>query len=343
MPEFELFSVAISQDAPCGPDCEYDNDFLELTQAVAGKPEQQFGDTVIAAVPPDWREVDRLAQALLARTRDLRVVGWLTLANTHLEGATALAAGLKLVHSLCEQFWDEVHPRLVVDGEADSFLRMSAITAFSGSEFSGEDKLLQALRKSVLLKAPLSLSFRDFESVLSGDAQAPITEEQLGAALRSAQASGADAELAAVNDAYESLQALRRLLDERISIEDRPDLERLESALKTVTRGIRRFGSSADDAGEADAADAGAAATALDAGGIAFVAGVIRSREDARRALERVCEYLEQHEPSNPAALFARRAQRMLNMPFLDIMRELAPDAVSHVEMVTGAVRNEDS
>ena len=35
--------------------------------------------------------------------------------------------------------------------------------------------------------------------------------------------------------------------------------------------------------------------------------------------------------------MFARRAQRMLNMSFLDIMRELSPDSMSHLEMLTGA------
>jgi len=55
------------------------------------------------------------------------------------------------------------------------------------------------------------------------------------------------------------------------------------------------------------------------------------------RALERVCVYLEKNEPSNPAGLFVRRAQRLLNMPFLEIMREMSPDSMSHLEMLTGA------
>ncbi|HQH28946.1 MAG TPA: hypothetical protein PLP17_16255, partial [Oligoflexia bacterium] len=72
-------------------------------------------------------------------------------------------------------------------------------------------------------------------------------------------------------------------------------------------------------------------------GGASAAPGTIQSRDDCRRALDRVCEYLERHEPSNPASLFARRAQRMLNMQFLDIMRELSPEAISHLEMLTGA------
>ena len=72
MIDFDRFVEPIAGDNACGPDCEYDNDFLALSQATAGKPEQQFGDTVIPAVDPDWREVDSLATAMLERTRDLR-------------------------------------------------------------------------------------------------------------------------------------------------------------------------------------------------------------------------------------------------------------------------------
>ena len=64
--------------------------------------------------------------------------------------------------------------------------------------------------------------------------------------------------------------------------------------------------------------------------------GEIRSREDVRRALERICEYLERYEPSNPAALFARRAERMLDKGFLDIMRELSPDNMHHLQTLMG-------
>ena len=46
MVDFERFVEPIDAESPCGPDCEYDNEFLALSQAVVGKPEQQFGDTV---------------------------------------------------------------------------------------------------------------------------------------------------------------------------------------------------------------------------------------------------------------------------------------------------------
>ena len=64
--------------------------------------------------------------------------------------------------------------------------------------------------------------------------------------------------------------------------------------------------------------------------------GVINSREDASRALERVCEWIERNEPSNPAPLLIRRAQRLMSKSFIDIIRDLAPDGLREVEKLAG-------
>ena len=335
MTDFDRFLAPIDGASPCGPDLEYDNEFLALTQAVAGKPEQQFGDTVIPAGEPDWREIERLAGALMARTKDLRVVASYTLANTHLHGVTDFAAGLKLALGLCEQFWETLHPRIEVDGENDPYLRMNAIAEFSVAEFSAENRLIQALRKSSLVKQPMALTFRDAELAFNKAPEATYSLEQISPTLTDALAAG-NTDIAAVIDAYSSYKALRALLDERVSVAEAPDMDRLDGVLKPVAQGFERLRQSSDTESAADdetvAAD-GAVSVVRGAGG----SGVVQNREDARRALDRVCEYLERNEPSNPASLFARRAQRLLSMPFLDIMRELSPDSMSHLEMLTGA------
>ncbi len=334
MIDFEQFAQPLDGESPCGPDCEYDNDFLALAQAVAGKPEQQFGDTIIPAELPDWRQVDALARDLLGRTRDLRVIAWLTLANTWLHGVSAFTAGLRLVLQLCREQWDGVHPRIEIDGETDAYLRMNAIGSFSGSEFSGEDKLIQALRATVLVRQPLTLSYRDAELAFEKAPEATYTLGQVESALRDALASGNE-EVRSVIEAFSTFQELAALVAEKANIEERPDLERLESILKTVANGVAAIVASMDGAAaDGDVSEGDAQGTVTSSAG--GVSGAIQSREDVRRALDRVVDYLERAEPSNPAALFAKRAQRMLNMPFMDIMRELSPDSMSHLEMLTG-------
>ncbi len=64
--------------------------------------------------------------------------------------------------------------------------------------------------------------------------------------------------------------------------------------------------------------------------------GEIRTREDAVRMLDRVCSYLERQEPSNPAPLFIRRAQRLMTKSFLEIVKDLMPDSLSNLEKLAG-------
>jgi type VI secretion system protein ImpA len=64
--------------------------------------------------------------------------------------------------------------------------------------------------------------------------------------------------------------------------------------------------------------------------------GTIASRDDALRMLDRVCEWIERNEPSHPAPLLIRRAQRLMTKSFVEIIRDLAPDGMSQVQMLAG-------
>ncbi|MFN6996283.1 MAG: type VI secretion system protein TssA, partial [Aquincola tertiaricarbonis] len=97
------------------------------------------------------------------------------------------------------------------------------------------------------------------------------------------------------------------------------------------------------DSGGADAAQADGAA-AVDGGGAAptgaaprrGLSGTVATRDDAIRASDMVCDFLERTEPTNPAPLLLRRARRMINRNFLQLMKELAPDALAEVARVMG-------
>jgi type VI secretion system protein ImpA len=54
------------------------------------------------------------------------------------------------------------------------------------------------------------------------------------------------------------------------------------------------------------------------------------------RTLGSVCEWIERHEPSNPAPLLIRRAQRLMSKSFIDLVRDLAPDGLTQLERIAG-------
>ena len=80
-----------------------------------------------------------------------------------------------------------------------------------------------------------------------------------------------------------------------------------------------------------------AAPTRRGGGGV----GSIENRQDAVRAINLVCAYLERWEPTNPAQLLLRRAERLIDKNFLQLVRDLAPDAVNDVARILGV--NPDS
>ena len=71
--------------------------------------------------------------------------------------------------------------------------------------------------------------------------------------------------------------------------------------------------------------------------GNALVAdGRISSRSQALHAMDAVCAYLEFAEPTNPAQLLLKRARRLIDKNFLELMKELAPDALNDVAKIMG-------
>jgi type VI secretion system protein ImpA len=69
---------------------------------------------------------------------------------------------------------------------------------------------------------------------------------------------------------------------------------------------------------------------------IAAVPGIIASRDDVVRALDRVLDYYRAHEPSSPVPLLVQRAKRLVPLSFLDAMRELAPAGLKELQAVAG-------
>lgn len=332
----------VSEDDPCGPDLEYDNDFLALTQAAAGKPETQFAP----AEPPDWRAVRSGAEDINGRTRDLRVANLLLRARLRLEGFAVLAPSLRLFEALLTGWWDELHPRL---DDGDAFARVNIL-----NELTSLDATLGDVRASLVLndRGIGQISVRDIEIAMGNlaarDDEYPPPRGQIENMLADAVA-GYPHLATQATAAVEALDALLACLQVRLNYGEVPDFSALRSMLEGVVAVSPRPASidaAADDLagmlsdlGIAQDGDAGHDAPAAaprrgrSAGG---GLGSIESRADAVRAIEAVCAYLEKHEPTNPAADLLRRAQRLIDRNFLQLVREFAPDAVGEVARMLG-------
>ena len=95
--DVERLLEPVSEESPCGPNLEYDDLFISFEDAARGKAEQQYGETIIPAEEPDWREVRRLGVDLLSRTKDLRVGCLLARSLLETDGLPAFAEALVLI------------------------------------------------------------------------------------------------------------------------------------------------------------------------------------------------------------------------------------------------------
>jgi type VI secretion system protein ImpA len=66
------------------------------------------------------------------------------------------------------------------------------------------------------------------------------------------------------------------------------------------------------------------------------LSGQITTNQDVHKALDMIITYYEQNEPSSPVPLLLKRAKRLVGKTFVDIIRNISPDAMTQVKMVSG-------
>lgn len=340
MDEFDIgvdWLSPVSDTEPSGRNTEYDTKFAELETAAIATQEQQYGDTVIAGQDPDWPRVLRLASELSQQTRDLRVLLLMTRALTRLHGLPGMLYGIRSVHSSSREFWESLHPQLEIDDEQDPQMRFSALCNFGDSEGLAAD-----LRQSVVLSSHLGIfTVRDLERLLESGAievdGTTVTDTQLAQIVDELRKSGNTQALDLPTQITEEINALNRIYQERLDSEYQPDFSVLLRPLQKIIRMLddETPASAIASTSNADGQSSGKMAQGGDDQAVKGI-GSIQSRRDAVRQLELICRYFEINEPTNPAPFLIRRAMKIMEMNFMDILKDMAPDGLNQASFITG-------
>jgi type VI secretion system protein ImpA len=324
----------LSPDSPCGENLEYDPAFGELERAARGKEEQSLGDSVVAAEPPDWRDVRKRCLDLFERTLDLRVAVYLARALLSTDGLAGFAEGLSLVRALLERYWSCVHPQLDPDDDNDPTFRVNTIVTLCdrtatlatlqdaplvSSRAMGRFGLRQILIASGELATP------------AGDHEAAPDQATINAAFMDADAAEVQATADSVTRSMGDVAAIDACLMEQAGSAHAPDLSPLQDALKHMQTILNSHVAQpvTDTAAAAAAGQPGAAP-------VRAASGEITSREDAVRMMDKISQYFERTEPSSPVPLLMKRARRLVSMNFIDILKDMAPDGVSQAASIGG-------
>ena len=351
--DVEKLLADVSPDEPCGPDLSYDPDYLALFRDAEGTKSQSMGDAVIEGAEPNWREVAQSATELLARSKDLNVALLLTAASLAQRGLPGLAEGIKLVKGLCEKHWDHFHPQLDPDDGNDPLERMNLIAALNAP--IGQDGDLFQFRRR-LREAPLANSrqlgtFALRHHLMATGAISPGPDDQAptSATIDGAFAASEPEEVLKVADAaQEAAEASKELdnwLTSKVGAGSMCDLKPWHDALKEVARlvddqvaklGLRT--PTADDSNaEAAPSETQAASGAAPPAGVSVaIPGAINTREDVVKTLGKIMDYYQKAEPSSPVPILLHRARRLATMSFVDIIKDLSPDAMNQINVVGG-------
>lgn len=359
----------ISEDAPCGENLEYDLTFMQMLQHSRGKAEQQFGETLIPAQEPNWRQVEKCAVELLACSKDLRVMLLLAQAWTAQRGLAGYADGVTLICEALERYWQPLLPPLSLDGESDPLMRINLLR-----ELGDNFELAKLLRRSLFVRdAGQSLTFADAIAALDG---AAATADYPGgpARLSVVLQRGLDDHEGHTRVIKNALERIIYLLRTHLGDAALPDMHGILAALYTLSRQQAALPSSgkADlpsdfseenahassspgyhsgehassppyvSQGEARECPPDAAAPVGQACPPRQREAGIHTRDEAYQSLEKVKRYFMQYESSHPAPLMIARIQRLMSQDFMAIVRNLAPEAAGQLEQFFGCEHHKE-
>ncbi len=324
----------VTEDSPCGENLEYDGRFLEMEQATEGSPEHMMGDENLPAEEPDWKKAKELALSLLNETRDLRVAVQLTRALAHTDGFSGVEEGLALIREYLERYWDCLHPQLDPEEDNDPTFRLNTLETLDDP-----GAFVSAVKEIPLVEAKGigHFTLHDVEAATNGENE-ELKPELIAAAFHEADPESLQQTREHIDSAAEHLQAIRKLLAEKVDPELVPPFKKLTGLYEHLQDTFSRFEPAA-------AQDTGVSGSAAATGGDLAVSPPVkgfRSREEIARTLEQMCEYFERHEPTSPVPLLLQRAKRLMTMNFIELVEELANDGSHQAANSLGMKSEED-
>jgi type VI secretion system protein ImpA len=330
--QFAELKQPLSSDAPCGEDLE-DSQLLASFDAF-----RLFGQSVPLNPAPVWRDLEAKSRAAMERSKDFRLLAHFGAAVLRTEGLPAFLGSLGVAAQWLDQYWAQVYPRV----DEDAILRKNVLNSFADRM-----AVVDGVRRLPIVRHPQlgAFSLRDFE-IATGQLPTPEGEEAPDAdRMHAAFAASPVEELTTLqSSAVAALDALKRIeskMREEGGSEAAPTFDPLVSQLVQLQRIVTQ--ALAVHPGVADAAtpvDDSAAATAGVQTPRSGSLHAINSRQDAIRALDAVAAWFRQNEPSSPIPLFIERAKRLVAKDFLEVLADIAPDALEQARSA-GGVRDQ--
>jgi type VI secretion system protein ImpA len=344
----------IADGNPCGEDFTYHPSLQNLETISRGKSKTQFDPSDAPEwKEPDWKEVRDAAMDVLGHSRHLTAEVILTLSLLKVGGLEGFRDGLAVVRGTTEKYWPDLYPKLDPQDNNDPTERLNILNNFSSA---GEPyKFIVHLKQIVLCHSP-AMGRITLQQVINARSKTGQPEpsgpggpgksgpdlNQIQAAFRDAGPDTAKATLVVVNDLIGHVQGIEKFLESTLGAGRGVNFESLDKLLGEMKHALEPYAGDGAPAVGASAADA-AAGSGIETGSGArlqmsgrAVSGTIQTRADVIKVLGLICDYYRDNEPSSPVPLILKRAERLVDKDFMQIVTDLTPDALTQLKVITG-------
>jgi type VI secretion system protein ImpA len=246
-----------------------------------------------------------------------------------------------VIKGLIERYWEPVFPRLDPEDGNDPLERVNILSSLAtpAGTFGDPLQVLARLRQAPLSDSPQMgrISMVDIDRSVSGAGPAgaaAISPSQVQGAFRSTPPDKLRAIYESITGAQAAVKDIDDLLTKAVGSSRAVAFDALASLLKELQKAVAPYAAPNEPVQEASGESAGGTGEAAAEG--PGISGSIRSRQDVIRVLDQICDFYKRTEPSSPVPLMLQRARRMVDMDFVQLMTDLAPESLNQINVIAG-------
>jgi type VI secretion system ImpA family protein len=325
--DVEELLAPVSEEEPVGPDLAYDAERGTIEQAFDSSVSIDTSGEAGGGVEIDWRPIIGMIEQQSTRTKDVWLAVYLCRAGARSGQLALVETGAAYLAGLLEQYWDKVHPQLEEYGFQGRKGPCESLTR--------RGEFLAPLERTPLLEHPRlgRFSGADFERFRAG------AEAADGYGLfRAALADTPEESLTEIVGRLDAIAAAIKRADAVLTAHADGDtganFQPTYDLITQMKKAVQSF-TSAPAAEEAEGGEP-AVATGSDAGsgGGPRIAGRVESREDVVKALDAIADYYRRREPTSPVPAALQRVREWVNLDFLALLEDIAPNSLDEAKRV---------
>lgn len=344
MDYYSIVSKQINADTPCGANLEDEVEFDSFLQLAKGTEARYDGKNELPAEPPEWRNIKKEAITYLKKTKDIKLVCILAQSVLNTEGIVKFEQCLSGLCDLLQENWENVYPLLDED-DGDAMERISALGLLL--DYAFVLKVIRAIpitHSKVLGKITL-IDIDRLNDTSRKPLDSDLNEVQVKAIFKDSNSEENTEAFNAVNNCVLHLNKIHGVFVENAGNENSPSFEPLLKLFKQIADVYSKYTDIAIESTvienqELEVQDINEVEAAVNESRMTNSQSIdnvkLKSREDVEKSIDIICDYFAEYEPSSPIPILLTRAKKLVHLSFIDIVKEIAPDAISQVNKLGG-------